>query len=70
MIDDYTIQECKRNKEVRAMKIKSLEHAIKESRGIINESRMDKDALSFLRRKIANSIQELEILYLMNEMDD
>ena len=66
MIDAYTFEQCKKDKEIRQLKIKSLEHAIQQSEAIINESQMDGDALTFLRRKVADSIQELEVLYLLN----
>jgi len=32
---------------------------------MINESKMNKNALKYLRKKVASSIQDLEILYLM-----
>ncbi len=67
MLDKFTIEECKKNPEVLELKIKNLEHAIKQSELIITESNMEKDSLTFLRRKIANSIQDLETLYLIKQ---
>ncbi len=69
MIDDATLQQCKLDKNIRQLKIKSLEHAISQSEAIISESQMDEHALTFLRRKIAYSRQDLEVLYLMNNKD-
>ena len=60
-----TIKECKDNPSIRDLKIRNLEHAIKQIEIIIKESKMNQKELSFLKRKIANSMQELEILYLM-----
>ncbi len=67
MLDKFTLEECKNDPEVLALKIKNLEHAINQSELIINESKMDSDSLMFLRRKIANSIQDLETLYLIKQ---
>ena len=67
MIDAYTLEQCKINKEVRRLKIKNLEYAIQQSEEMIAESQMDREALSFLRRKIAESMQDLEVLYLIND---
>ena len=70
MIDIYTLEQCKKDKEIRQLKIKNLEHAIQQSEAIIVESQMDGDSLTFLRRKVAESMQDLEVLYLMNENED
>ncbi len=67
MLDKFTIEECKRNPEILEIKIKNLEYAINQLELMINESKMEKDSLTFLRRKIANSIQELEALYLIKQ---
>ncbi len=69
MIDAYTLEQCKKNQEIRQLKIKNLEHAIEQSEAMIAESHMDGDSLIFLRRKVADSMQDLEVLYLMNERD-
>ena len=69
MIDFYTLEQCKKNKKIRQLKIKNLEHAIQQSEGMIFESQINGEALIFLRRKIAESIQDLEVLYLMNEQE-
>jgi len=65
MIDSYTLDQCKEDSEILHIKIKNLEHAIKQSESMISESNMDSDALTFLRRKVAESIQDLEVLYLL-----
>ncbi len=69
MIDSYTLDQCKKHKEIRELKIKNLEHAIKQSEEMISLSNMDSKTLIFLRRKVAESMQELEVLYLMNSQD-
>ena len=65
MLDSYTIKTCKNNPEIREIKIKNIEHAINQAEMILKESKMSKDELSFLKRKISDSRQDLEILYLM-----
>ena len=65
MIDAYTLEQCRKDEEVLQLKIKNLEHAIQQSEAMIAESSMDGDALTFLRRKIAESMQDLEVLYLL-----
>ena len=69
MIDAYTLDQCKKNNEIRQLKIKNLEHAIEQSETMIAESQMDADALTFLRKKVAVSRQDLEVLYLMNDQE-
>ncbi len=65
MLDKITIKKCADNPLIRELKIKNLEHAIDESEKIIKESKMSPVELSFLKRKISESRQDLEILYLM-----
>ena len=65
MIDAYTLEQCREDEEVLQIKIKNLEHAIQQSEAMIAESSMDGDALTFLRRKVAESMQDLEVLYLL-----
>ena len=65
MLDKITIKKCVDNPLIRELKIKNLEHAIDESEKIIKESKMSPVELSFLKRKISESRQDLEILYLM-----
>ena len=65
MIDAYTQEQCRKDEEVLQLKIKNLEHAIQQSEAMIAESSMDGDALTFLRRKVAESMQDLEVLYLL-----
>ena len=65
MIDAYTLEQCRKDEEVLQLKIKNLEHAIQQSEAMIAESNMDGDSLTFLRRKVAESMQDLEVLYLL-----
>ena len=65
MIDAYTLEQCRKDEEVLQLKIKNLEHAIQQSEAMIAESNMDGDALTFPRRKVAVSMQDLEVLYLL-----
>ncbi len=65
MIDANTLEQCSKDKEILQLKINNLEHAIKQSELIITDSRVKTNALIFLKRKIAESIQDLEILYLL-----
>ena len=65
MIDAYTLELCKNDKEILQIKIINVEHAIQQSEAMIVESQMDEAALVVLRRKIADSIQDLEVLYLL-----
>ena len=67
MIDAYTLEQCKKDKEIRQLKIKNLEHAIEQSETIITESQIDENALAFLRRKVSDSKEDLEVLYSMND---
>ena len=65
MIDAYTLEQCRKDEEVLQLKIKNLEHAIQQSEAMIAESNMDGDALTFPKREIAESMQDLEVLYLL-----
>ena len=65
MLDSETLEMCKINPEIRDLKIKNMEHAINEAEMMIKESKMDEQELMFLKRKIAKSMQILEILYLL-----
>ena len=65
MLDSQTFKTCKENAEIREIKIKNIEHAINQAEMMIKESKMSQEELSFLKRKISDSIQDLEILYLM-----
>ena len=65
MIDAYTLEQCKSDKEILQLKITNLEHAIKQSEAMIVESEIDDATLVFLRRKITNSLQNLEVLCLL-----
>tara|TARA_B100000214_G_C23434485_1_gene386306 strand:+ start:216 stop:416 length:201 start_codon:yes stop_codon:yes gene_type:complete len=66
MIDDFTLAQCRNDKEILQLKIKNLEHGIKEAEKMIAESSMNVEALTFLRRKVAESNQDLSILYLIH----
>ena len=65
MLDSQTIKDCKGNPSLRDIKIKNIEHAIFQAEMMIKESKMSEKDLSFLKRKISDSRQDLEILYLM-----
>ena len=65
MIDYQTIKICKENSSIRDLKIKNIEHAIYQAEIMIKESKISLEELSFLKRKISESRQDLEILYLM-----
>ena len=65
MIDQNTKKICKDNPSIRDLKIKNIEHAIEQAEMMIRESKMSQEELIFLKRKISDSRQDLEILYLM-----
>ena len=65
MLDDFTLEQCRKNRDILQLKIKNLEHGINEAEKMIAESDMNDDALIFLRRKVAESNQDLAILYLI-----
>ena len=65
MLDSHTLKTCKNNPTIRDLKIKNIEHAIDQAEMMIKESKMSQEELSFLKRKISDSRQDLEILYLM-----
>ena len=65
MIDDFTLEQCRKDREILQLKIKNLEHGINEAEKMITESHMNDEALTFLRRKVAESNQDLAILYLI-----
>ncbi len=65
MLDLATINACKSNPEIRDLKIKNIEHAINQAEEMIKESKMSQSELIFLKKKISDSRQDLEILYLM-----
>tara|TARA_Y100001968_G_scaffold120530_1_gene109739 strand:+ start:1312 stop:1512 length:201 start_codon:yes stop_codon:yes gene_type:complete len=66
MIDDFTLEQCKKDSQILQLKIKNLEHGINEAEKMISESQLDKEALTFLRRKVAELNQDLAVLYLIN----
>ena len=65
MIDNFTLAQCRKDREVLQLKIKNLEHGINEAEIMIAESHMIDEALTLLRRKVAESNQDLAILYLI-----
>ena len=65
MLDPQIIKTCRDNPKIRDIKIKNIEHAIDQAEMMIKESKMSQEELSFLKRKISDSRQDLEILYLM-----
>ncbi len=65
MLDANTKKACKDDASIREIKIRNIEHAIKQAELIIKESKMSQEELIFLKRKISDSRQDLEILYLM-----
>ena len=66
MIDDFTLAQCRKDREILQLKIKNLEHGINEAEKMIAESSMNAEALTFLRRKVAESNHDLAILYLIH----
>ena len=66
MIDEFTLVQCRKNREILQLKIKNLEHGINEAEKMIAESQMNVEALTFLRRKVAESTQDLAALYLID----
>ena len=67
MLDKEILNLCKRDPQLRDLKIKNIEHAIDQAEQMIRESKMSQEELIFLKKKISNSLQELEILYLMKD---
>ena len=65
MIDDFTLAQCKKDREILQLKIKNLEHGINEAEKMISESQMNDESLTFLRKKMAESYQDLAALYLI-----
>ena len=65
MLDQATLSICRENSQIRDLKIKNIEHAINQAEEMIKESKMSQDELIFLKKRISDSRQDLEILYLM-----
>ena len=65
MIDEFTLEQCRKDREILQLKIKNLEQGINEAEKMIAESHMTDEALIFLRKKGAESNQDLAILYLI-----
>ena len=66
MIDKFTLEQCRKDRDILQLKIKNLKHGINEAEKMISESNMNDEALTFLRKKVAESNQDLEILYLIH----
>ncbi len=66
MIDEFTLQLCKKDKEILQLKIKNLQHGINEAEKMIAQSQINEETLIFLRRKVAESNQDLAVLYLID----
>ena len=67
MLDANTKKACKDDPSIREIKIRNIEHAIEQAELMIKESKMSQEELIFLKRKISDSRQDLEILYLMKK---
>ena len=65
MLDANTKKACRDDPSIREIKIWNIEHAIEQAELMIKESKMSQEELIFLKRKISDSRQDLEILYLM-----
>ena len=65
MLDANTKKVCKDDPSIREIKIRNIENAIEQAEFMIKESKMSQEELIFLKRKISDSRQDLEILYLM-----
>ena len=63
MLDANTKKACKDDPSIREIKIRNIEHAIEQAELMIKESKMSQEELIFLKRKISDSRQDLEILY-------
>ena len=66
MIDDFTLEQCKNDREILLLKIRNLEHGINEVEKMITESQLNDQALTFLRRRVAEANQDLAVLYLID----
>ena len=65
MLDANTKKACRDDPSIREIKIRNIEHAIEQAEKIIKESKMSQEELIFLKKRISDSRQDLEILYLM-----
>ena len=65
MLDKNTKKTCKNDPSIREIKIRNIEYAIEQAELLIKESKISQEELIFLKRKISDSRQDLEILYLM-----
>ena len=65
MLDANTLKLCKENPSIRELKIRNIEHAIDQAEMMIKESSMSQEEMCFIKRKVSESRQDLEILYLM-----
>ena len=65
MLDANTKKAWKDDPSIREIKIRNIEYAIEQAELMIKEAKMSQEELIFLKRKISDSRQDLEILYLM-----
>ncbi len=65
MLDQKTLTLLKMNKDLRQIKIKNIEFAIKQIQAIINEGEMNTYELNFLKIKLDISKKNLKILKSM-----
>ena len=65
MLNANTKKACKNDPSIREIKIRNIEYAIEQAELMIKESKISQEELIFLKRKISDSRQDLEILYLM-----
>ena len=65
MVDANTKKAWNEDPSISDIKIRKSEHAIEQAELMIKESKMRQEELIFLKRKISDSRQDLEILYLM-----
>ena len=65
MLDANTKKVCREDSSIREIKIRNIEHAIEQAEMMIKESKISQKELIFLKKKISESRQDLEILYLM-----
>ena len=51
MLDKETLNLCKRDPQIRDLKINNIEHAIDQAEQMIRESKMSQEELIFLKKK-------------------
>ena len=58
MLEKAILDICNENPEIRDLKIKNIEHAISQAEEMIRESKMSQNELIFLKKKIADSMND------------